>query len=213
MGSPLYSNKLSKHTFHCSNVILFFTKAFLFDSIFSFLQNVLGLPDDSINYSSLSLLYFALAVRHCCLKFVLASLYLFKSSTVLDCLYCFNVLFFSAFKFLHISLNQGLFFEIPVWYVFLQHSPLSSNSFWHFSIIWSIFWVSWFITKWINSCLLSSFGTFKMPILMFISILVFRPEGQIWNPVRRDTKIYVRRILNASRISKTQLNSSTISPS
>ena len=56
------------------------------------------------------------------------------------------------------------------------------------------------------------FGTFKMPILMFNSILVFRPEGQIWNPVRRDTRIYVRRILNASRISKTQLNSCTISP-
>ena len=52
-----------------------------------------------------------------------------------------------------------------------------------------------------------------MPILMFISILVFRPVGQIWNPVRRDTKIYVQRILNASRISKTQLNSYTISPS
>ena len=52
-----------------------------------------------------------------------------------------------------------------------------------------------------------------MPILMFISILVFRPEGQIWNPVRRDTRIYVRRILNAFRIDKTQLNSSTISPS
>ena len=50
-------------------------------------------------------------------------------------------------------------------------------------------------------------------ILMFISILVFRPEGQIWNPVRRDTRIYVRKILNASRISKTQLNSSTINPS
>ena len=61
--------------------------------------------------------------------------------------------------------------------------------------------------------LLQCFGTFKMPILMFISILVFRPEGQIWNPVRRDTRIYVRRILNASRISKTQLNSCTISPS
>ena len=68
-------------------------------------------------------------------------------------------------------------------------------------------------TKWIKSCLLSSFGTFKMPILMFISILVFRPEDQIWSPVRRDTKINVRRILNASRISKTQLNSSTISTS
>ena len=26
---------------------------------------------------------------------------------------------------------------------------------------------------------------------MFISILVFRLKGQIWNPVRRDTKIYV----------------------
>ena len=61
--------------------------------------------------------------------------------------------------------------------------------------------------------LLQCFGTFKMPILMFISILVFRPEGQIGNPVRRDTRIYVLRILNASRISKTQLNSSTISPS
>ena len=70
-----------------------------------------------------------------------------------------------------------------------------------------------FVTKWIKSCLLQCFGTFKMPILMFISVLVFRPEGQIWNPVRRDTRIYVRRILNASRISKTQLNSCTISPS
>ena len=69
------------------------------------------------------------------------------------------------------------------------------------------------VTKWIKSCLLQCFGTFKMPILMFISILVFRPEGQIGNPVRRDTRIYVRRILNASRISKTQLNSCTISPS
>ena len=69
------------------------------------------------------------------------------------------------------------------------------------------------VTKWIKSCLLQCFGTFKMPILMFISILVFRPEGQIWNPIRRDTRIYVRRILNASRISKTQLNLSTISPS
>ena len=70
-----------------------------------------------------------------------------------------------------------------------------------------------YVTKWIKSCLLSCFGAFKMPILIFISILVFRPEGQIWNPVRRDKKIYVRRILNASRISKNQLNSSTISPS
>ena len=69
------------------------------------------------------------------------------------------------------------------------------------------------VTKWIKSCLLQCFGTFKIPLLMFISILVFRPEGQIWNPVRRDTRIYVRRILNASRISKTQLNSCTISPS
>ena len=32
-------------------------------------------------------------------------------------------------------------------------------------------------------------------------------------PVRRDTKTYVRRIMNVSRISKTQLNSRTISPS
>ena len=69
------------------------------------------------------------------------------------------------------------------------------------------------VTKWIKSCLLQCFGTFKIPILMFISILVFRPEGQIWNPLRRDTRIYVQRILNASRISKTQLNSYTISPS
>ena len=36
------------------------------------------------------------------------------------------------------------------------------------------------------------FGTFKMLLLMFINILVFRLEGQIWNPVRRDTKTYVR---------------------
>ena len=35
------------------------------------------------------------------------------------------------------------------------------------------------VTKWIKSCLLQYFGTFKMPILMFISILVFRPESQI----------------------------------
>ena len=68
-------------------------------------------------------------------------------------------------------------------------------------------------TKWIKSCLLPCFGTFKMLFLMFISILVFLPEGKIWNPVRRDTRIYVRRILNASRISKTQLNPCTISPS
>ena len=58
------------------------------------------------------------------------------------------------------------------------------------------------VTKWIKSCLLQCFGTFKMPILMFISVLVFRPEGQIWNPVRRDTRIYVRRILNAFSINK-----------
>ena len=69
------------------------------------------------------------------------------------------------------------------------------------------------VTKWIKSCLLPCFGTFKIPILMFISKLVFRPECQNWNPVWRDTKIYVRRLLNASRISKTQLNSSTINPS
>ena len=36
-----------------------------------------------------------------------------------------------------------------------------------------------FVTKWIKSYLLPCFGTFKMPILMFISVLVFRPEGQI----------------------------------
>ena len=33
------------------------------------------------------------------------------------------------------------------------------------------------VTKWIKSCLLPCFGTFKMPFLMFIIILVFRPEG------------------------------------
>ena len=58
-----------------------------------------------------------------------------------------------------------------------------------------------------------AYCTFKMPFLMFISILVFRPEGQIWNPVKRDTKTFVRRIFNASRIRKNQLNSSMISPS
>ena len=35
------------------------------------------------------------------------------------------------------------------------------------------------VTKWIKSFLLQCFGTFKMPILMFISVLVFRPEGQL----------------------------------
>ena len=69
------------------------------------------------------------------------------------------------------------------------------------------------VTKWIKSCLFPCFGTFKVSFLMFISILVFRPEGQIWNPVRRDTKTYVRRILNAFRIGKNQLNSRTVSPS
>ena len=52
-----------------------------------------------------------------------------------------------------------------------------------------------------------------MPFFMLISIIVYRPEGQIWNAVRRDTKIYARRILNASRINKNQLNSNTVSPS
>ena len=32
------------------------------------------------------------------------------------------------------------------------------------------------VTKWIKSCLLPCFGTFKMPILMFISILYFVPR-------------------------------------
>ena len=35
-----------------------------------------------------------------------------------------------------------------------------------------------------------------MSFLTFSSIHVFRPEGQIWDPVRCDTKTYVRRILN-----------------
>ena len=65
----------------------------------------------------------------------------------------------------------------------------------------------------LNRAYCSVSARLKCQFLMFISILVFRPEGQIWNPVRRDTRIYVRRILNASRISKTQLNSCTISPS
>ena len=58
------------------------------------------------------------------------------------------------------------------------------------------------VMKWIKSCLFPCFGMFKMPFLIFVSILVFRPEGQIWNLVRRETKTYVRRILNASRIEK-----------
>ena len=61
------------------------------------------------------------------------------------------------------------------------------------------------VTKWIKSCLLPCFGTFKISILMFISILVFRPEDQIWNPVRRDTRIYVRRILKSSLGSKPEI--------
>ena len=43
------------------------------------------------------------------------------------------------------------------------------------------------------------FDTSKFSFLMFSSIHVFRPEGQIWEPVRRDTKIYVRLILNSFR--------------
>ena len=39
---------------------------------------------------------------------------------------------------------------------------------------------------------------FKMPFLKFMSILVISSQGQIWDPVRRDAKTYVRRILNAS---------------
>ena len=39
--------------------------------------------------------------------------------------------------------------------------------------------VGTFVKKWIKSCLLQCFGMFKIPILMFISVLVFRPEGQI----------------------------------
>ena len=42
----------------------------------------------------------------------------------------------------------------------------------------SIIYLQNIVTKWIKSCLLQCFGTFKMPILMFISVLVFRPEGQ-----------------------------------
>ena len=38
------------------------------------------------------------------------------------------------------------------------------------------------VTEWSESCLLPFFDTFKMPFLMFISILVFRSEGQNWNP-------------------------------
>ena len=34
----------------------------------------------------------------------------------------------------------------------------------------------------------------KITFLKLSSILVFRPEGQIWDPVRRETKTYVRRI-------------------
>ena len=38
--------------------------------------------------------------------------------------------------------------------------------------------------EWIKSCLLPCFGTFKMPILMFISILVFCPEGSNLEPCK-----------------------------
>ena len=31
---------------------------------------------------------------------------------------------------------------------------------------------------------------------IFSSIHVFRPDGKVWDPVRRDTKTYVRRIFN-----------------
>ena len=41
-----------------------------------------------------------------------------------------------------------------------------------------------FVTKWIKSCLLLCFGTFKMPFLMFISILVFCPEDKNLEPCK-----------------------------
>ena len=44
------------------------------------------------------------------------------------------------------------------------------------------------ITRWIRSRLFPCLGTSKMSVLMFSSIHVFRPEGQIWYPVRRETK-------------------------
>ena len=47
------------------------------------------------------------------------------------------------------------------------------------NITFSYFTSDDFVTKLIKSCLLSCFGRFKMSFLMFISILVFRPEGQI----------------------------------
>ena len=109
----------------------------------------------------------------------------------------------APFLDLHLSISNG----------FVSSKVYDKRDDFDFDIVNFPFLDGDVVTKWIKSCLLQCFGTFKMPILMFISIIVFRPEGQIWNPVRRDTRIYVRRILNASRISKTQLNSCTISPS
>ena len=44
------------------------------------------------------------------------------------------------------------------------------------------------------------FGTSKLQFLMFSSIHVFCPEGQIWDPVRQDIRICGRRILNTCRM-------------
>ena len=72
------------------------------------------------------------------------------------------------------------------------------------------FGCSYSVTKWIKSCLLPCFGTFKMPFLMFISTFVSSRRSNLEPSKARHKEL---RILNASGISKNQLNSSTISPS
>ena len=46
-----------------------------------------------------------------------------------------------------------------------------------------LFWHFWQHSL-LRNGLLQCFGTFKIPLLMFISILVFRPEGQILEPCK-----------------------------
>ena len=128
-------------------------------------------------------------------------------------IFTFNIINQISIIFLHPISLVFLIFRIKFCLMEILEQPEGGTPVFYVMAICDPLHTDVNVTKWIKSCLLQCFGTFKMPILMFISVLAFRLEGQIWNPVRRDTRIYVRRILNASRISKTQLNSCTISQS
>ena len=59
--------------------------------------------------------------------------------------------------------------------------------------------VYWFlVVLWCNE--MDSVQHIKIAFLMVLSVHVFRPEGQMWDPVRRDIKIYVQCLSNTPRI-------------